>query len=283
MEDRNKKIISPSHKVSSENLGEILDKLLKLQEKENKPSFLKKTIYVVVSICVIILVIFICAVIYKNNFSTESVLATLLAFFSIFVSVFFYFKADETSSKFYDSSYRFMKDISVTLGKIEERFGEKLNSLSDKVSHLDIESKVATEEIEDKQEDKDRIINELMEKANLSEVERSNYKKMLESKDKEIEQLKVYRRTAEREAFRLRDKMNQLATSSKLVSQDDSFSDMAVRMGISPRLLKYMFENKKLPEGISIGMKRILKANKVINSEDNIDFENLIRFMEKFS
>ena len=43
-----------------------------------------------------------------------------------------------------------MKDISVTLGKIEERFGEKLNSLNDKVSHLDRISNETSEEIEEK-------------------------------------------------------------------------------------------------------------------------------------
>ena len=47
---------------------------------------------------------------------------TMLAFFSIFISIFFYFKADETSTRFYDSSYKVMKDISVTLGKIEDRW-----------------------------------------------------------------------------------------------------------------------------------------------------------------
>ena len=81
------------------------------------------------------------------SFSLESILSTLLAFFSIFISIFFYFKADETSTNFYDSSYKFMKDISVTLGKIEERFGEKLNSLNDKVSHLDRISNETSEEI----------------------------------------------------------------------------------------------------------------------------------------
>ena len=160
-----------------ENLSEILDKLLVLQEQAKEPSFLRKTIYVVAGIISLIFVGLLCVTIYKNSFSVESILSTLLAFFSIFISVFFYFKADETSSKFYDSSYRFMKDISVTLGKIEERFGEKLNSLNDKVSHLDRERKKVSEEIEDKQEDKDRMINELMEKANLNAEEKAAYKK----------------------------------------------------------------------------------------------------------
>lgn len=281
MNNRSENAQPSSQKMSTENISEILDKMLKLQEKEKKPSFFKKTICIVASICVVIFVIFICITIYKNNSTTESILSTLLAFFSIFISVFFYFKADETSSKFYDSSYKFMKDISVTLGKIEERFGEKLNSLSDKVSHLDRESKAATEEIEDKQEDKDRIINELMEKANLSEAERSEYKKMLESKDQEIEQLRMYRMRAEREASRLRHKMNQLSSPAKYATPEDNFADTIIQTGISPKMLKYILENRRLPEDISPRTRKVLRANEVINSDGDINIENLARFMER--
>ena len=281
MNNRSENAQSSSQKMSTENISEILDKMLKLQEKEKKPSFFKKTICIVASICVVIFVIFICIIIYKINFTTESILSTLLAFFSIFISVFFYFKADETSSKFYDSSYKFMKDISVTLGKIEERFGEKLNSLSDKVSHLDRESKAATEEIEDKQEDKDRIINELMEKANLSEAERSEYKKMLESKDQEIEQLRMYRMRAEREASRLRHKMDQLSSPAKYATPEDNFADTIIQAGISPQVLKYILENRRLPEEISPRIRKVLRANEVINPDGDINIENLTRFMER--
>lgn len=280
MNNRSENAPSSSQKMSTENISEILDKMLKPQEKEKKPSFFKKTICIVASICVVIFVIFICIIIYKNNFTTESILSTLLAFFSIFISVFFYFKADETSSKFYDSSYKFMKDISVTLGKIEERFGEKLNSLSDKVSHLDRESKAATEEIEDKQEDK-RIINELMEKANLSEAERSEYKKMLESKDQEIEQLRMYRMRAEREASRLRHKMDQLSSPTKYAMPEDNFADTIIQTGISPQVLKYILENRRLPEEISPRMRKVLRANEVINPNGDINIENLAHFMER--
>ena len=281
MNNRSENAQSSSQKMSTENISEILDKMLKLQEKEKKPSFFKKTICIVASICVVIFVIFICIIIYKNNFTTESILSTLLAFFSIFISIFFYFKADETSSKFYDSSYKFMKDISVTLGKIEERFGEKLNSLSDKVSHLDRESKAATEEIEDKQENKDRIINELMEKANLNEAERSEYKKMLESKDQEIEQLRRYRMRAEREASRLRHKMDQLSSPAKYATPEDNFADTIIQTGISPQMLKYILENRRLPEDISPRTRKILRANEVINPDGDINIENLARFMER--
>ena len=81
MNNRSENAQSSSQKMSTENISEILDKMLKLQEKEKKPSFFKKTICIVASICVVIFVIFICIIIHKNNFTTESILSTLLAFF----------------------------------------------------------------------------------------------------------------------------------------------------------------------------------------------------------
>lgn len=174
-------------------LNELLDKMIMLQEGSKGTSFAKKVLYIFVGICSVMIVGLICMCIYKNNFSTESILSTLLAFFSIFISIFFYFKADETSTRFYDSSYKFMKDISVTLGKIEERFGEKLNSLNDKMSHFEKIKEETSEEIEGKEEDKDRMIEELMKRANLSDEERGTFKEEIAkrescSKNKDIEQ-----------------------------------------------------------------------------------------------
>lgn len=189
-------------------IDRVLDKMILLKKGKEEPSFLRKTVYVVSGICVVLFSITICISIYKNNFSTESILSTLLAFFSIFISIFFYFKADETSNKFYNTSYDFMKDVSVTLGKIEERFGEKLNNLNDKISHLNKETKETTKEIEDKQEDKDKIIKNLLEQDNLSKTELEQYRTEIEKKDREIELLKRRREIAEQEAFMLRRKIN---------------------------------------------------------------------------
>ena len=148
---------------------EILTKMLELEKQKKKINPLKITICIVGGIGCVMFIGILCYSIVKSELSLDSILSTLLAFFSIFISIFFYFKADETSTNFYNSSYEFMKDISVTLGKIEERFGEKLNSLNDKISHLDRISNETSEEIEGKKDDKDSIINDLMDKANLNE------------------------------------------------------------------------------------------------------------------
>ena len=188
---------------------EILDKLLELEKKQEKKSPIKITMCIVCGCGALILIGMLCFMIFKSDLSLDSLLSTLLAFFSIFISIFFYFKADETSTNFYKSSYDFMKDISVTLGKIEERFGEKLNTLNDKISHLDRVSSEKSAEIEDQKEDKDNIINELMKKANLSEEEEARYKKELDEKDAMIEQLKREQYRAEKEAYFLRNRQSE--------------------------------------------------------------------------
>lgn len=68
MNNRSENAPSSSQKMSTENISEILDKMLKLQEKEKKPSFFKKTICIVASICVVIFVIFICIINHKVIF-----------------------------------------------------------------------------------------------------------------------------------------------------------------------------------------------------------------------
>ena len=217
---------------------EILNKMLELEKKREKTSPIKITICIVGGIGCAMFIAVLCYSILKSEFSLDSILSTFLAFFSIFISIFFYFKADETSTNFYNSSYEFMKDISVTLGKIEERFGEKLNSLNDKITHLDNISSERSAEIQDEKENKDKIINELMNKTNLSQEEKIKYKKEIEEKEKIIEQLKYEQFRAQREAARLRtrasniDRYDRWKPSRELLIKllEDDFSNITVRM-----------------------------------------------------
>lgn len=282
MDKKMKKRMAQEVNIESGNdIGEILDKLLLLKEKEKSPSFLRKTIYVVSAISFLAFVILICLSIYKNSFTAESILSTLLAFFSIFISVFFYFKADETSANFYDSSYQTMKDICVTLGKIEERFGEKLNNLNEKVSHLDQKSKEATQEIEDKQEDKDRIISELLEKENLTAEERANYKRELERKDQEISRLQSYRMRAEREAAMLRHKIERLPSELIAASEmDDMYHGASYSVtGFTQKLLHKILETGQMPENMSMRSKTMLRKLGCIDSENNINMDRVTKLI----
>lgn len=253
-------------------LNELLDKMLELQASSKSPSFLKKTIYIVTSICVIMLVGLICCTLYKNNFSTESILSTFLAFFSIFISIFFYFKADETSTRFYDSSYKFMKEISVTLGKIEERFGEKLNNLDDKISHLDHVSKEASDEIEDKKEIIDTI-NELLQGAQLNEDKKEQYLKQIEEKENEIEVLKRSKFFAQKEANRLR----QIIEENRETPVNSPYRIPTT----SRNLLIEMLVNEKVPDHITDRRRFLLKRDGFIDSDGNINKHLILDTLEK--
>ncbi|WP_339064887.1 hypothetical protein [Teredinibacter turnerae] len=71
-----------------------------------------------------------------GNLEYSDFLSTAIAFFSIGLSVAFYFKATDTSNQFYDNSYKFTKQISEMLGRIEAGFGEKLTHIDEGYSGL---------------------------------------------------------------------------------------------------------------------------------------------------
>ncbi len=226
--------------IQENNIMDVLNKLLELEKEKHKTSLIKITVCVVGGIGTVMFIGLLCYRLVKTDFSFDSILSTLLAFFSIFISIFFYFKADETSTNFYKSSYDIMKDVSVTLGKIEERFGEKLNSLNDKISHLDSISSEKSEEIQEQKDDKDKIINELMDKANLNEKEKEEYRKQLAENERQIEYLKREQYMARREADRLRLRMesgeiqdrwepNDRALISLLNGDKSSFSALTIK------------------------------------------------------
>lgn len=172
------------------NINSTLDKLIQLEKSKNKVNVYKVIVLVAGCIAMLFIVAALCVIFYKNSFSLESLLSLLLAFFSIFISVFFYFKTEETSNHFYDMSYDFMKDVSVTLGKIEERFGEKLNNLNDKVSHLSMAKEEKTEELQNVEDEKQKVIDELIDKAKLDNEQKKQYLKRLKDKENEAEELR---------------------------------------------------------------------------------------------
>lgn len=96
---------------------------------------------------------------YSNNLvitmSAETVVSILLAFFSIGISVAFYFKANDTSTRFYNSSYEFMKEQSILLGRIEERFGERLGNVQSILQNM--------LPITQQKEDTERLVKEITE------------------------------------------------------------------------------------------------------------------------
>lgn len=211
--------------------NEILDKMIELKKSEHKTSFGKSCFLITSCIAIIIVLITLCIMLYKNNFAMESLISLLLAFFSIFISVFFYFKADEASNRFYETSYNFMKEVSVTLGKIEERFGEKLNSLNDKVSHLSAAKEEKKEELESAEDEKQAIIDDLLQKAQLNDQQRAEYRHKLRMQDRQISEL-------QHELSRMRHLEYQYGNTSS-ARMDDDFCQHLIHM-LNPKELKMM-------------------------------------------
>lgn len=251
-------------KPEKENLSDILDKMLELRRTEKCYTWMQKAMTVFCGIAAIIVISFLCVMMYKNNFSIESLLSLLLAFFSIFISVFFYFKASDTSNDFYDKSYNIMKEVSVTLGKIDAQFGEKLNNMNEKLGHLSHAEAEKTEELESVEDEKQTMINELLEKAKYSEEEKERFIKQLQRKDNEVNLLKRELSHLSREQMMLWQKSNDLnelnysEKINKLFSMCDESELIAILEGNISRLSR---KTRMMLSDIGITPKELLNSN----------------------
>jgi predicted RNase H-like nuclease (RuvC/YqgF family) len=124
------------------------------------------------------------------------------------LSVAFYFKATDTSNKFYDNTYKFTKEISEILGRIEAGFGERLrhldegysglvdkfdgNSVQDKTDDIEaakLELEEEKKKIEKEVEEKDQILETLLKKAKVNDTEKAKILSELKEKEQEISSL----------------------------------------------------------------------------------------------
>lgn len=133
-----------------------------------------------------------------------TLLSLLLALFSVALAALFYFKATETSNTFYDNTYNFTKDIAQLLVKMESGFGERLRNLDEgytsmrnSLQHynyspsIDVENtkkKIENEKMEMEKVvlERSQIIEQLIERSNLQEEEKSQILTKLKTKEKEL-------------------------------------------------------------------------------------------------
>jgi len=139
-----------------------------------------------------------------GQISLADITSVLLAFFAIALSVAFYFKATDTSNRFYDNSYAFTREMSEILGRIESGFGEKLRhidegytGLRDKFDRIPFDMKEAKEEekkeeetIREQEKERDKIILDLMEKAQVADDEKERLLNELNLHARELEKSK---------------------------------------------------------------------------------------------
>jgi len=143
-----------------------------------------------------------------TKFDFNAFLSLILALFSIGLSILFYFKATDTSNLFYDNTYKFTKDISEILGRIEAGFGERLRHLDEGYSGLRDKftspsstaaaqtiEKTAKEiedekkKLEQQMKEKEQILEKLMTRAKIQDKEKSEILESINSKDEHINSL----------------------------------------------------------------------------------------------
>ena len=134
------------------------------------------------------------------GFDFSDLLSLFLALFSVALAVLFYLKATETSNVFYDNTYRFTKDVSEILGRVEAGFGERLKHLDEgysglksAVEKIPFDRKEAQKEIEEEEEqakkvedERNEMIESLAKRARLEEAEKSTLFESLKEKDRKL-------------------------------------------------------------------------------------------------
>lgn len=133
-------------------------------------------------------------------FKFSDLLALFLALFAIALSVLFYLKATDTSNVFYDNTYRFTRDVSEILGRVEAGFGEKLahpdegySGLKSAVEKIPFDRKQTEKDIEEEEQqlqkvEKERaeLIESLAERARLEGEEKERLFERLQKQDEEL-------------------------------------------------------------------------------------------------
>lgn len=150
--------------------------LVKAQAKEKRKNFF------IGACCIagVLLVGTICYQFIAREFTVDSLLSTILALFSIGISVLFYFKAENSSSRFYDKVYEFNSTQKALLEKIDIVLAQKFEEIARLVTEKVIKENNA-QEIE---QQKSNSTSE-EEKARL-EIELAKTKEEIESLNNKI-------------------------------------------------------------------------------------------------
>ncbi len=148
-----------------------------------------------------------------SKFDFSDLLAMILALFAMSMSVAFYFKSTDSSNQFYDNIYNFTQKTSEILGRIEERFGERLKHIDEGYGRIqsrfdgiskspdEIEKKVKeTEGREEKEKEKLEETNKAMREM----MEQLTMRAQMQQKEKEEFYRNMERLTAEKDSAQKR-------------------------------------------------------------------------------
>ncbi|MGI2857625.1 hypothetical protein ACRTDL_05450 [Shewanella algae] len=147
-----------------------------------------------------------------KEFTFTDLLSMLVAFFAIALSIAFYFKATDTSNRFYDNSYAFTREVSEILGRIEAGFGERLRHLDegysgirDRFDRLPFDNAQTNEElekekaeIEKKEKEQQDLLEDLAKRAKLAETEKQELFTHMKQISEELEEARRETRRLQR-------------------------------------------------------------------------------------
>jgi F0F1-type ATP synthase membrane subunit b/b' len=157
-----------------------------------------------------------------TDLSFSDLLAIILALFSIAISLAFYFKASDTSNKFYNNTFKFTKDFGIMLGRIEVGFGERLkylgelySSIYEKVDKYPVIDKTK-EEIKNREttaneikKDREKLLSDLLDKTKLETTAKQEILDQLKKKEEEL-------LNERKEVDKLKRSLNEIENPSKV-------------------------------------------------------------------
>ena len=115
---------------------------------------------------------------------TATLISIIMAIFAISISIAFYLKANDTANKFYDNTYKFTNDVLHKLGIIEAHTSNKNLPPPDRqVNRMKEEIKELANELKRIKQERESIIKDLMDKANLLQKERDSFMHKFKEKD----------------------------------------------------------------------------------------------------
>lgn len=183
-----------------------------------------------------------------------ALLSLLLALFSVGLSALFYFKATDTSNAFYDNTYKFTKDIAELLVRIESGFGERLRHLDEgytrmqdrfypqtsKEEIVETQKQVQAEEenFNTKLKERDKLIEELVQKTQLEGKEKQKFLTQLKDREKELNRLQIELSMLREDADSIRAINQNSPTNRQLQDAVSGYMIDKVIKNISPRLLR---------------------------------------------
>lgn len=226
------------------------------------------------SICLVLIVLAvkICQVdveIDFSGFNFTDLLSMLMAFFATALSAAFYFKANESSNIFYNNSYRFTKEVSEILGRIEAGFGERLRhidegyaGLSVKMDRFDLgaakeEERKEEEHIEEQKRKSEEIVIDLMKRAKVADGEKAQL----------LDQLRKYSMELDRSNEELRILKDQIIMHEDVLSSlplSNAFIDY-----VASKLDAFQGQSwRKAPHSVAFRAFEKMFSQEVFNSRD---------------